>query len=89
MNCIKCNSSNTHVVNTREYAEGKSCKRTLKCKSCDHRFHTYEIAQENEKQIFALEKNGTHFPLSKVHHNIDVDLIDTAIENLLQLKESI
>jgi len=50
MNCIKCNSSNTHVVNTREYAEG---------------------------------------PLSKVHHNIDVDLIDTAIENLLQLKESI
>jgi len=43
MNCIKCNTPRTLVIDCRQIHKGKGTRRRRECRSCGHRWTTYEI----------------------------------------------
>ena len=52
MNCPKCGSPSTYVLETRQTASG-SMRRRRECAECHHKFTTYEV---NQKQWMVLTK---------------------------------
>ena len=42
MKCLKCNSTETDVIDSRA-SVGNITRRRRKCIHCDHRFTTYEV----------------------------------------------
>lgn len=55
MHCNKCWESNTSVVETRAWDDGKSTRRRRSCNTCGNRFTTYE---KIEIINMIVEKNG-------------------------------
>jgi transcriptional repressor NrdR len=47
MQCPRCSSSKTRVVDSREGAEGRSVRRRRECESCEFRFTTFERIEES------------------------------------------
>ena len=56
MNCPKCNSDESKVIDSRSIYNGKSIRRRRECISCQFRFTTYEYIQENP--IMVIKKSG-------------------------------
>ena len=52
MNCPKCGSSDTYVLETRQTASG-SMRRRRECSDCHNKFTKYEV---NQKQWKVLSK---------------------------------
>lgn len=46
MNCPRCSSDRTRVVDSREGADGRSVRRRRECESCEFRFTTFERIEE-------------------------------------------
>ena len=71
MNCNRCQTSETKVIESRESTGGKSIRRRRMCSKCEHRFTTYErieqpqlivIKSNNIRELFNREKllSGLH-----------------------------
>ena len=56
MNCPKCNSGESKVIDSRSIHSGKSIRRRRECISCQFRFTTYEYIQTNP--IMVIKKSG-------------------------------
>lgn len=56
MNCPKCNSSESKVIDSRSIHSGKSIRRRRECIDCEFRFTTYEYIQINP--IMVIKKSG-------------------------------
>ena len=48
MNCPKCNSRSTHVINS--YDVGYTRRRRYECWECGHRFTTREVVAKRETE---------------------------------------
>ncbi len=46
MNCPRCSSEKTRVVDSREGVDGRSVRRRRECESCEFRFTTFERIEE-------------------------------------------
>ena len=56
MNCPKCNSDESKVIDSRSIHGGKCIRRRRECISCKFRFTTYEYIQTNP--IMVIKKSG-------------------------------
>ena len=56
MNCLKCDSDESKVIDSRSIHLGKSIRRRRECISCEFRFTTYEYIQVNP--IMVIKKSG-------------------------------
>ena len=56
MNCQRCDSSKTRVVDSREGADGRSVRRRRECESCGFRFTTFERIEESLPMV--IKKGG-------------------------------
>ena len=56
MNCLRCNSDGSKVIDSRSIHNGKSIRRRRECIGCQFRFTTYEYIQE--KPIMVIKKSG-------------------------------
>ena len=56
MNCPKCNSGESKVIDSRSIHSGKNIRRRRECISCQFRFTTYEYIQTNP--IMVIKKSG-------------------------------
>ncbi|MFK5921908.1 MAG: transcriptional regulator NrdR [Verrucomicrobiota bacterium] len=51
MRCLKCNSLEDKVIDSRSSKDGLSIRRRRECLECSHRFTTYEQVERNEFQV--------------------------------------
>lgn len=65
MNCSRCHTPDTKVIESRDVANGKSIRRRRVCGNCEHRFTTYErierpqlivIKNNNVRELFSRDK---------------------------------
>lgn len=65
MNCSRCQTVDTKVIESREVAGGKSIRRRRMCSSCNYRFTTYErierpqlvvVKNNNVRELFNRDK---------------------------------
>ena len=56
MNCPKCSSDDSKVIDSRSIHSGKNIRRRRECISCQFRFTTYEYIQTNP--IMVIKKSG-------------------------------
>ncbi|MCC6953565.1 MAG: transcriptional repressor NrdR [Deltaproteobacteria bacterium] len=57
MNCPKCRSGETRVIDSREGADGRSVRRRRECEGCQFRFTTFERIEESLPLV--VKKDGT------------------------------
>jgi transcriptional repressor NrdR len=57
MQCPKCKSIGTRVVDSREGADNKTVRRRRECEACEYRFTTFERIEENFPLVI---KKGGH-----------------------------
>lgn len=55
MNCNRCQTSDTKVIESREVTGGKSIRRRRMCGKCEHRFTTYERIEQ--PQLVVIKNN--------------------------------
>ena len=68
MVCPECNKDDIKVVDSRDSL--KTIRRRRACKSCGHRWTTYEIPSNLWKVLPMIVKNMTHLSHT-VHKSID------------------
>ncbi len=65
MNCSRCQTADTKVIESRDVASGKSIRRRRMCSACKHRFTTYErierpqlivIKNDDVRELFNRDK---------------------------------
>jgi len=65
MKCVKCQSDETAVIDSRSADNGKAIRRRRKCEVCQHRFTTFErpefatftvVKSSGKKETFSREK---------------------------------
>jgi transcriptional repressor NrdR len=56
MNCPRCSSIKTKVIDSREGIEGRSVRRRRECESCEMRFTTFERIEESFPLV--IKKGG-------------------------------
>ena len=56
LNCPKCSSLDSKVVDSRSIHKGTSIRRRRECIDCSYRFTSYEYIQKNP--IMIIKKNG-------------------------------
>lgn len=93
MKCPFCGSPDTQVVDSRVSDEGDAIRRRRRCSSCDKRFTTYETAEVRIPQVvkqngqrveFDREKVRTSFHRALHKRPVPTQLVDDAIERLVQ-----
>jgi len=60
MRCLKCNSLEDKVIDSRSSKDGISIRRRRECQKCGHRFTTYEQVERNEFQV--VKRDGIREP---------------------------
>ncbi len=63
MNCPRCNSSRTRVIDSRPADEGRTIRRRRECEDCSFRFTTFERVAETP--IVVVKKDGTREEFSR------------------------
>lgn len=63
MNCPRCNSSRTRVIDSRPADEGRTIRRRRECEECSFRFTTFERVAE--MPIVVVKKDGTREEFSR------------------------
>ena len=56
MNCNKCRTADTKVIESRDVAEGDAIRRRRECNQCHDRFTTYERLEK--PQLVVIKNNG-------------------------------
>jgi transcriptional repressor NrdR len=60
MRCVKCNSLDDKVIDSRSSKDGFAIRRRRECLRCGHRFTTYE--QVERRDILVVKRDGTREP---------------------------
>ena len=60
MRCIKCNSLEDRVIDSRSNKDGFSIRRRRECLDCGYRFTTYE--QVERSHMLVIKRDGTREP---------------------------
>ena len=60
MRCIKCNSIEDRVIDSRSHKDGFSIRRRRECLECGFRFTTYE--QVERSHVLVIKRDGTREP---------------------------
>ncbi|MBE6038909.1 MAG: transcriptional repressor NrdR [Anaerofustis stercorihominis] len=70
MKCLKCNSLDSKVVDSRSADDGKSIRRRRECLVCGYRFTTYERIELGP--LFVVKRDGSRekFDRDKIVHGI-------------------
>ena len=57
--CPSCRSNDVGVIETRTFSEENNApvRRRRKCKTCNHRWTTYEISEESMRQMRAMAEH--------------------------------
>jgi transcriptional repressor NrdR len=63
MRCIKCNSLEDKVIDSRASKDGFSIRRRRECLGCGHRFTTYE--QVERRDVLVVKRDGTREPFKR------------------------
>lgn len=96
MKCIKCNSIDTRVIESRDVSEGIATRRRRECEQCQARFTTYERAEQPHIVVIKRDGNRELFNRDKLLKGIqratektrvttvDLELIVASIEAELQ-----
>lgn len=63
MNCPRCKSKDTSVVDTRLAEDGRAVRRRRECVKCQHRFTTFE--RQELSSIIVIKRDGTREPYSR------------------------
>lgn len=70
MRCPFCNSSDTKVVDSREFVNGNSIKRRRECLECKKRFTTYEKIEMTPTMVIKKDDTREVFDRDKVKRGI-------------------
>jgi len=60
MRCLKCDSQEDKVIDSRSSKDGLSIRRRRECLGCGHRYTTYEQIERNEFQV--VKRDGMREP---------------------------
>jgi transcriptional repressor NrdR len=63
MNCPKCKSEDTAVIDSRLSDEGRSVRRRRECTKCEYRFTTFE--RQEMANLIVVKRDGTREPYSR------------------------
>lgn len=63
MRCIKCNSLEDKVIDSRIAKDGFSIRRRRECLACGHRFTTYE--QVERRDLLVVKRDGMREPFKR------------------------
>ena len=63
MRCVKCNSLEDKVIDSRLSKDGFSIRRRRECIECGHRFTTYE--QVERRDLLVVKRDGTREPFKR------------------------
>ena len=72
LNCPKCSSLDSKVVDSRSIHKGTSIRRRRECIDCSYRFTSYEYIQKNP--IMIIKKNGNReaYERSKIENSFHI-----------------
>ena len=91
MNCPKCGSEDSKVIDSRSIHGGSSIRRRRECISCNFRFTTYEYIQTNpimvikktgDREEFSREKLEKSFHLACQKRPVSQIVIQQAIQSI-------
>lgn len=91
MRCLKCNSLEDKVIDSRSSKDGLSIRRRRECLECGHRYTTYEQVERNEflvvkrdgiREPFRLEKLLSGMIKSCEKRPVPVEILETAVEEI-------
>tara|TARA_B100000927_G_C16385985_1_gene437380 strand:+ start:177 stop:632 length:456 start_codon:yes stop_codon:yes gene_type:complete len=97
MKCLKCDSRDNKVIDSREGSGGSSIRRRRECNNCGHRFTTYEEAQRARLQVVKRDGRREEFNRDKIlksleiacrKRHISVEQIEVIAENIANQAES-
>ena len=63
MNCPRCKSEDTGVIDSRITEEGRSVRRRRECPKCQHRFTTFE--RQELSSLIVIKRDDTREPYSR------------------------
>lgn len=63
MHCLKCNSHDDKVIDSRMSKDGLSIRRRRECLECGHRFTTYEHVERNDLHV--IKRDGGREPFRR------------------------
>lgn len=91
MRCLKCNSLEDKVIDSRSNKDGLSIRRRRECLECGHRFTTYEHVERNE--FLVVKRDGIREPFRQdkllsgmikacEKRPVPVETLETAVEEI-------
>lgn len=92
MRCVKCNSLDDKVIDSRISKDGFSIRRRRECLECGHRFTTYE--QVERRNILVVKRDGTREPFKRdkllgglvkacEKRPVPLETLETAVEEIV------
>lgn len=66
MKCIRCNCSDTKVIESRDVSEGIATRRRRECTECNSRFTTYERVEQPQVVVIKSDGNRELFSREKL-----------------------
>tara|TARA_B100001778_G_C18298033_1_gene498485 strand:+ start:189 stop:644 length:456 start_codon:yes stop_codon:yes gene_type:complete len=97
MRCIKCDSKDNRVIDSREVRNGDSIRRRRACNICGHRFTTYEEVQRARLQVSKRDGRREEFSRDKImkslviacrKRHISVEQLDRITDSITSQAES-
>jgi transcriptional repressor NrdR len=92
MRCIKCNSLEDKVIDSRISKDGFSIRRRRECLDCGHRFTTYE--QVERRDVLVVKRDGTREPFKREKllggmikacekRRVSLEVLENAVEDII------
>lgn len=97
MNCPKCGSRDTRVVDSRTYRDGSAIRRRRLCSACDYRFTTIEEVVREGLYVIKADGRREEFDRNKIlaglrraceKRPIEVERIEMLISDVTATLES-
>lgn len=91
MHCLKCNSHDDKVIDSRMSKDGLSIRRRRECLGCSHRFTTYEHVERNDMHVikrdggrepFRREKLLSGFVKACEKRPVPIDILEAAVDEI-------
>lgn len=92
MRCLKCNSLEDKVIDSRMSKDGVSIRRRRECLDCGYRFTTYEQLERNDLRVVKRDGTREHFKRSKLlagvvkaceKRPVSIDVMETAVDEVI------
>ncbi|NNE94327.1 MAG: transcriptional repressor NrdR [Verrucomicrobiales bacterium] len=92
MRCLKCNSQEDKVIDSRMSKDGFSIRRRRQCAACGFRFTTYEQLERNDLRVIKRDGTGEPFKRRKLldglvkaceKRPVSLDVLETAVDEII------